>query len=54
MSIQTGGTSIQEIGYVEKAVPWMLVFCFLAHQLELGLNDFFKGTLLSQVDEMPL
>ena len=41
-------------GYIEKAVPWVLVFWCLAYLLEIALKDSLKGTLFSEIDEMLL
>ena len=41
-------------GYLEKSVPWVLVFWCLAHRLELALKDALKSTLFSSIDEMLL
>ena len=35
-------------------MPWIVVFWYLAHRLELALKDGLKNTLFVQVDEMPL
>lgn len=41
-------------GYLEKSVPWVLVFWCLSHRLELALKDALRGTLFSSIDEMLL
>ena len=39
-------------GYLERAVPGVVVFWCLAHRLELSLKDALKGTLFTAVDDM--
>ena len=51
-SVNIGANGLK--GYLEKAVPWVLVFWCLAHRLELALKDFLKGTLFSEIYEMLL
>ena len=40
--------------YLQDAAPWIEVFWFLAHRLELALKDALKGMLFKSVDEMLL
>ena len=41
-------------GFLEKSVPWVVVFWCLAHRLELSLKDALKDTFFSSIDEMLL
>lgn len=41
-------------GYLEKAVPWIVVFRCLAHRLQLSLKDALGSTFFSTVDHMPM
>ena len=39
-------------GYLEEAVPWIVVFWCLAHRLELSLKDALANTFFSTIDDM--
>jgi hypothetical protein len=39
-------------GYLEEAVPWIVVFWCLAHRLELSLKDALARTFFSTTDDM--
>ena len=39
-------------GFLEKSVPWIVVFWCLAHRLELSLKDALASTFFSTVDDM--
>ena len=39
-------------GYLEEAVPWIVVFWCLAHRLELSLKDALANTFFSMIDDM--
>ena len=41
-------------GYLEADIPWVVVFCCLAHRLELSLKDALKHTFFPKIDEMLL
>lgn len=41
-------------GFLEKSVPWVVIFWCLAHRLELSLKDALKDTFFSSIDEMLL
>jgi len=41
-------------GFLEKSVPWVVVFWCLAHRFELSLKDALKDTFFSSIDEMLL
>ena len=50
VNIAAGGLQ----GYLNEAVPWVVVFWCLAHRLELALKDSLNNTLFSVIDEMLL
>ena len=39
-------------GYLEEAVPWIVVFWCLVHRLELSLKDALASTYFSVIDDM--
>ena len=39
-------------GYLEEAVPWIVVFWCFAHRPELSLKDALAGTYFSTIDDM--
>ena len=51
-SVNIGAGSLR--GFLEKSVPWVVVFWCSDHRLELSLKDAPKDTVFSSIDEMLL